>query len=987
MPSLQNSSHLSVQKLDHKQKADTIWLSLQNSANGGDLVAKEHYSLIIPLCHSPYLVSLIKRQIDFTISLLKDHSKDTIESLYSSVIKTITDPRPDFESFDRLSALLRQAKQKIALLTAFMDCNQLWSLDQVTWHLTDFADRSLQIAVAHAFHTVMKRGHLPWPNKKPEPVSPDLVKGSGYFILAMGKMGAGELNYSSDIDLIIFYDPEKITYTGKTDLRDCMIKISQKVIELMDRRTQYGYVFRTDMRLRPDPGSTPIAMTIDAALAYYHSHALNWERSAMIKARPAAGDLQTGQEFLQELSSWIWRKSMDYEAMGDILSIKNQINRHYDQREFTFQGYDVKLGQGGIREIEFFTQINQLLLGGRHPAFRTRGTLETLKNLASEDRISENDCITLTKAYQFFRRVEHHIQMINDEQNHTIPASIEQIKVLASFLGYQNLENFEQDVKAYSQQVTTIYDSLLPDGTPLETLSITTYDLEALLIAEGYADVRSVLNTVNKWMQGKYRAVQTNRAKKLVQSFLPTLLHEFAQSPKPESVIARFDRFLEQLPAGVQLFSMLQANPGLFKLLGRILGLAPALADTLSKQPSLWDAMLEPDFFDPLPDVDILSDQLKIYMQQCKDYQDILDYIRRWTHEKKFQVAIQTLEGIANIAESGPALTAIADTAIKALLPMVQEEFAQKHGSFSSGGLAMLAMGKYGGKELTFTSDLDVVFLYSVDDMTALSDGARPLSPSAYYSRLAQQSITAITALTSEGRLYEVDTRLRPSGNQGPLVVTLKTFQDYYSKAAWTWEHMALTRARIVYAPKDLSSPLMDTIYTTLSSGRDTDKLKRAVQKMRAMLFREFGSELIWNIKHTRGGLVDMEFIVQFLLLKHGGTEPSLFVPILPKAVKKLHDQAILTTPQSETILQSHHIQQTIQSILRISVAHHPKSSNDIPAALKAILLQVLNVQTFADVEDTLLQAQKALHAVYIDLIGDYLSPEEIPKDIKDTNQ
>ncbi|WND02274.1 bifunctional [glutamine synthetase] adenylyltransferase/[glutamine synthetase]-adenylyl-L-tyrosine phosphorylase [Temperatibacter marinus] len=951
-----------------QKSADNIWAFLKNSSNGGELKAEQDYAAIARLAgHSPYLTAIMKRFPDFTIKLVRSPQSN----FYSELVAPLESARPPEETKDQLSQILRDLKSQVSLLIAFMDIHDHWTLDEVTWHLTDFAEKSLGIAVSHAFSVSYKKGDLSWEGAS-QPVSLTYAEHSGYFTLAMGKMGGYELNYSSDIDLIIFYDPEKLSYKGRKSLKDCLIKLTQMVVEIMDRRTMYGYVFRTDLRLRPDPGSTPIAMTVDAALTYYQSHALNWERSAMIKARPVAGDLKEGQAFLDQLSSWIWRKSMDYEAMGDIIAMKDQINRHFKQHSLTLNGYDVKVGQGGIREIEFFAQINQLLFGGRHPEFRVRSTLQALESLANQGRVKGSLVSDLTKAYQFLRSVEHRIQMVNDEQTHTIPEETDALSNLVSFMGFSTIDHFEKEILRHTKIVAEIYDSLLPK--PQGEKEASNLDVLTLLEEAEFENFSAAHDIIKSWELGKYKALQTSRARKILRECTPFLIEEFSKNNHAYSALVRFDKFISKLPAGVQIFSLLQANPSLFRLLARVMSLSSSLADMLAKQTTLWDALLEPDFFAPLPDKETLSSHLNAQLDHCKTYEDILNTVRRWTNEKKFQIAVHILEGLSDIHESGPALTLVADVGIQNLIPRVEQDFEKKYGRFSDGGIGMLALGKYGGKELTFTSDIDVVFLYKVTDMTSLSSGARSLSPSQYFSRLGQHIITAIEALTPEGRLFEVDTRLRPSGSKGPLVVTLKTFQDYYTDAAWTWEHMALTRARLIYAPKGMKSPLLSTIYGTLSTHRDPEKLRNAVQKMRAMLFKEFGSENIWNIKHSRGGLVDLEFIVQYLVLKNGHQNTEIFIPEIHLALKELLRKELLSEKHYEILNHAHWLQQTLQSIVRLSMDIHPKSGEEIPHAMREILCKLCQVDRFEDVESTLLTTQKSLHSVYIDTIGDYLS-------------
>lgn len=939
------------------EKADEIWAILCEHCT--DLNNKPLASALFG--NSPYLAGLAKRDPASAIACLEKDPSEHFEAL----IEAMKEPRPDGETTADLMIFLRNQKNIVALLTAIADVAGRWTLEEVTGALSCFAATALELALAHALHPRMKKGELPWPDNREAPVSTALTATCGYFILGMGKLGAGELNYSSDIDLIALYDPTRTTYSGKHSLGHCFVKLTQELVHIMDQRTMHGYVFRTDLRLRPDPGATPVALSVEAAENYYHSMAVNWERSAMIKARVVAGDKNAGQDYMETMARWVWRKNMDFAALNDIAAIKNQINRHYSQKQRVFRGYDVKLGYGGIREIEFFAQINQLLHAGRHPGLRLKGTLDALDVMAMDQLISPKDHKSLSKAYRFLRTLEHRIQMVNDEQTHTLPTEDAAFDRLVSFMGYENAGRFEEDVRTTQQQVSEIYDSLLPDEESPVGDGFGSADLEDTLAKLGFEDPTGAAAVIDGWRRGRHRALRTERAKRLLEQILPGLLRAFSETHSAANALTRFDKFISQLPAGVQLFSLLQSNPSLFQLLARVMGLAPALADTLAKKPDLWDAVLEPGFYAPLECEEELTAKLQALLRSASDYQDILDIVRRFVAEHKFRIGVQLLESLSSVEESGEAQTRLADVALKVLVPRVEEEFAAKHGIFQEGGISIIAMGKYGGGELTHTSDLDIIFLYHVPDMDSVSDGAKPLMPSQYFSRLGQHIITAITALTPEGRLYEVDTRLRPSGSQGPLVVTLKTFVDYYSNAAWTWEHMALTRARLVIAPEPCRTPLEEAINAVLTTPHEPEGLLLAVADMREKLFGEFGTDNLWAIKHTRGGLVDMEFICQYLMLQVGAATPSVFHPRLLESVRRLQKVEALSPQQAAQIDAAHQRLQQVQSLLRLCLGGSPAGDNAIPEGLRTTLCKATGLKSFADLKDEILRLQSTVYSLF----------------------
>ena len=734
----------------------------------------------------------------------------------------------------------------------------------------------------------------------------------------------------------------------------------------MDQRTFEGYVFRVDLRLRPDPGATPIALPVEAALGYYHSIAANWERSAMIKASFAAGDPGAAQQYLQELDSWVWRKNMDFEALKEIGAIKNQINRHFDVEDAVFAGFDVKLGLGGIREIEFYAQINQLLHAGRNPSLRTRGTLETLRELARLGLSPSNVSEDLEKAYVYLRVVEHRIQMVNDEQTHSIPTADEAQDRLASFLGYASVEQFEKDIIAVTETVKTHYDAFLPDAGE-GSASVSDEQLVKWLDRCGLQDKKAAFETISAWKYGRYRALKTTRARSLLNQCLPELLAAFSKSNSPDSALVRFDTFLSQLPAGVQLFSLLQANPTLLGLLARVISLAPALANMLAKNTGLWDLVLGRHFFAPPLSTEDLTEELSVQLSTARDYQDVLDIVRRFAAEQKFRTGVLMLEGIASVAEIGDALSDMADVILSALVPIVESDFAAKHGTFSSenSGLAIFALGKYGGRELTHTSDLDIVFIYDGDAATEFSDGPKPLSPNVYYTRLAQHIITAITALTPEGRLFDVDTRLRPSGNQGPLAVSAKSFEDYYRDGAWVWEFMALTRGRVVYGPQKLTKTIQKITFSTLKRGPNRENLANDVLDIRQKLADQFSKDNPWDVKQVRGGIVDIEFICQFMALRHRDRLDMAALQSTNDCLRQLYEQGGFDETSYEQLLNAFMLQRTLQALLRLCLEHTPKDASEIPSGLVQVILDNTYFDNIIALEEGLRSAQDEVLAQF----------------------
>ena len=949
-------------------KANETLDCLDLAAPSGDTAIRLRLAARSAFGNSPYLAALAKRYPKQTCAMLYGG----LEEYFELIVAALAKPRDPDESDEDFMSFLRDQKNLAALLIALADIADLWTLEIVTKSLSRLATICLNVAVARALRTRMCAGDLPWPAgiDKRSSVTTAANSEYGFFLLGMGKLGGCELNYSSDIDLIALYDPARARYQGRKSVSDCFVKLTQNVVRYIDQRTMHGYVFRVDLRLRPDPGATPVALSVDAALGYYHSVAANWERSAMIKAAFASGDKVAADLYLEEMSSWVWRRNMDFEALRDIASIKNQINRHYSVEDASFRGYDVKIGIGGIREIEFFAQVNQLLHGGRNPSLRIKDTVGTLHELVSLKLIPEATCSELTDAYQYLRHVEHRIQMTNDEQTHTVPVDDDGVTRLCCFLGYASEVDFEQTLRGHNDRVRAHYDQLLP-GVAEENTTLTEGQIRAKLEEAGFTDPDAAIATINAWKFGRYRSLKTSRARDLLAQCLPELLSAFSNTHSPDAALNRFDTFLSQLPAGVQLFSLLQSNPSLLGLLARIIGLAPALSTILAKAPGLWDTVLSSRFFAPLEDAESLRLQLKTLLSTARDYQDQLDFVRRFYAEQKFRTGVLMLEGIATAGEIGTSLSVVTDVILQELIPIVEQDFAVKHGSFDNEthGISVLALGKYGGAELTHTSDIDIIFLYESAGEGVYSNGKKPLFSNVYYTRLAQHIVTAITALTPEGRLFEVDTRLRPSGNQGPLAVMVSTFEDYYQSAAWSWEFLALTRARVVFGPIQLAPKIQHIITAAVMRGPSCVDLAAETTSMRDKLRGQFGTPNIWDVKHTRGGLVDIEFICQFLTLKYAKGNPEIIQPNTPNSLKVLHSSSHLGLKNYRLLLAGYELQRAIQSQLRLCLDSLPQKDTDIPHGLQQILLNGAGCASFSQLKKHIFEAQQRCHRLFKILI------------------
>ncbi|MDA5193549.1 bifunctional [glutamine synthetase] adenylyltransferase/[glutamine synthetase]-adenylyl-L-tyrosine phosphorylase [Govanella unica] len=926
--------------------------------------------------NSPFLSRLAIRDVGFTLDLLTRGSRALVDELGRDLRTDV----PNLTTTDQVMAALRRAKNRMALAIAVADIADLWTVEEITAALSDFAECALDLATAHLLKLAMLRGEIAPPKGVTDiashPATPDIAAGSGYFLLGMGKLGARELNYSSDIDLIVFFDEEIVPYIGKRTAQDCYIKVTRELVRMMQELTSDGYVFRTDLKLRPDPGATPVAISVGAAEVYYQSVGLNWERAAMIKARPVAGDRAAASGFLSLIRGFVWRRHLDFAAVEDIHAIKGMIHRHHRHGDIALKGHDVKLGRGGIREVEFFCQIQQLISGGRERRLQAPRTLEALQMLRDLNKITPETEHELAAAYRFFRRVEHRLQMIRDEQTHMVPATDEGVAHIATFLGYDSVRDLETEMLDHLRTVKRHYDQLLePDrgdnGDTLPAPSLSSIDdsssMESQLGKFGFSDVTRIAQILAGWEFGRYRALRTPRSREILKRILPRLLMTLGESTDPDAAVTKFDEFLAKLPSGVQLLSLFQANPWLLDLMTEILGVAPALAAELAHRPLLLDAVLSPAFFNPLPDHPTLDAGLRDILYAAKDYQDILDLSRVWVNEQRFHVGVQILRGAIEAEAAGAALTRIADVLLNVMLGAVEDQFAQRYGRLPGGRLVVIGMGKLGGAELSFTSDLDMIFIYDAPE-DAASDGAKSLTAPVFYTRLTQAYINALTAMTGEGRLYEVDMRLRPSGSSGPLAVSLDAFRAYQQASAWTWEHMALTRARLVAGDTNLAEATETVIRDVLTAPRDADKLLLDVADMRRRLRNEFGTSNIWSIKHCPGGIVDVEFIWQYLQLKHASAHPEIVTEQSGEAISRLAAAGLIPAPWDHDLRPAYDLLHEVQGMLRLCTGKD-FTEDDAPTGLKSALAKASGDIDFAALKDRLIHSQTSVTAAYNALI------------------
>ncbi len=890
--------------------------------------------------NSPYLSRSLLNELPFFRQMAEQGYAETFRLMMDTLVREVE----ACTTRESLMALLRIAKRRASLLIALADITGVWKLEKVTESLSAFADTSICATVRFLLREGEKSGAIALAD------STNPEKDSGLLVLAMGKLGAGELNYSSDIDLIVFYDQNRVRYQGRHTAGQFFIRLAQGLTSILQDRTREGYVFRTDLRLRPDPGSNPIAVSIHNAGLYYETLGQNWERAAMIKARPVIGDEDTIQRFRGFITPYIWRRSLDFASIQDIHSIKRQIDSRQGGLPANLYNYNVKLGRGGIREIEFFAQTQQLIWGGRQPNLRSMATCDTLRALVEAGELRLEICDELIYAYRFYRKVEHRLQMIEDQQTHTLPDTPEKMQRIAVFLGYKDAVHFVEELTLTISRVRNHYAHLfenspsLASGDPNSGGSLVFTgaddDPETLetLKGMGFSDASHVASAIRGWHHGRYRAMRTKRARELLTELMPILLTAFSRTANPDAAFDRFNEFLSKLPAGVQIFSLFYSNPNLLDLIAEIMGGYPYIASNLSRAPVLLDYVLIPEFYDRLPKGKALKANLREAVAQGKDMEDALNAMRFWTNDRRFRIGIQCIKKTLPLHKAARNLSGIADAVIDVLMEEVRKDFEKTHGIVENGTFAVLGMGKLGGKEMTFSSDLDLVFVYDVPDSDALSTGAQPLPVSQYYARLSRRFVNALTSLTPEGTLYNVDLRLRPSGNDGPVVSHICAFVDYYKKSAWAWEYLALTRARVIHSPKPFKQHLKSLIRGMLSEKRDPLTFAEGVLDMYSRFRKAHPVTFPFRVKYTPGGLIELEYIAQYLQVKHAHLHPAVLSTNTVKAFKRLRKEGLLDQKAFTALMEAIALYTQVQGTMRLMGARQADEHTMTPGMERTLI-------------------------------------------------
>ena len=896
--------------------------------------------------HAPFLARALERSPELTALLAAGDGEAALAWARAQ------GDNPDAE------VALRRERLALAAALAVGDLACAFPLTRVVGELTAFADRALDRAIRTAIA---------------ERTGNDTA--AGFIALALGKQGAGELNYSSDIDPILLFDRERLARRSSDDPGEAAQRYARRVVALLAGNTADGYALRVDLRLRPASEVSPLAVPVGAALTHYQGHALAWERAAFIRARAAAGDITAGEDFLTAIRPFVWRSQLDFGAIEEISALTHRIRDSHAGPPAPGPGFDVKRGRGGIREIEFYAQTHQLIHGGRNASLRLRGTRAALDALAEAEWITLENARVLGEAYDRLRQVEHRLQMVGDRQTHTLPKG-EALDNVARLDGLADGAALVAELTAITVRTGRIYEELI--GRPKAATAPVAMPASALtpqLARLGFADPDALAERIKGWRDGRHAAIRSPQAVAAWDRLAPALLEAMARSDDPLRAITRWERIIESVPSAITTFRLLDARPDLIERLVAALTLAPVLSDELARKPELLDTLIDRHALD-LP-----ADTAAIMMRMRgaagrEDYEALLDAIRIVTGEIRFALGIQLIEGLADPLDIARALSRTAEAALHLAADATAEEFAAKHGRIAGSELLVLGLGRLGGGALTHASDLDIVYLFT-GDFAAQSDGERPLGATIYYNRLASRIGAALSVPTAQGALYEVDTRLRPQGNQGPLAVSCEAFGKYQREAAWTWEHMALARARVLYGSPAARAALEAVLAEVLGAPRGHAALRDAVLGMRAEMARHKPQSGPVDAKLARGGLVDIEFLVHYLQLRGEAANGTSLAEAAPQALDP--DLAVALAGLAEAGLVPEELAEPHALMSRMLVAGRllaPDGREPPPSGARA-LARACGYESYADLLDAFAAARQSVAHTWKKILGADILPSQ----------
>ncbi|MCC6502930.1 MAG: bifunctional [glutamate--ammonia ligase]-adenylyl-L-tyrosine phosphorylase/[glutamate--ammonia-ligase] adenylyltransferase [Deltaproteobacteria bacterium] len=897
------------------------------------LPQKDLSSLIKVCGSSNFLTSIILKNPQYLGWLFNEglNSARSIESLSEE----ITARTQELTTIEEVSKELRLIKQREYLRIGSRDLLRLSTLEETTRELSDLASASLDAAVNFSIER-LKAAH-----GSPLYIDHDgAEKEAGLTVIGMGKLGGRELNFSSDIDIIYIYSSDKGETTGVEGkdgsaiaLHAFFVKASTMATKLISNVTEDGFVFRVDLDLRPEGRSGDAANSLRSAEVYYESWGQMWERAAMIKARPVAGSRSLGEEFLSMIRPFVFRKYLDFTAIEEIKSMKEKIDLSLLRRNP--DAIDVKLGAGGIREIEFFCQALQLIHAGKDTLIRERNTLKTLRALLTRKYIKEEEESSLRQAYIFLRDLEHRIQIVEGRQSQAIPPSPEALEKLARMMGFSDTDEkkagefFWEEYRRTTHTVHEIFRSLFYASeetidAPAHIRVLLSPDLppvdgQEMLSELGFKDAETAWKNITHLREGPSFVHLSAKARVILQKLGPRFLERASRSPDPDRALAHLDRFISSIGARTTFYSLLLENPGVMDELIKVMGTSVFLSRDLIEHPESLDILLSNELSIPCKRKEDILSAFLLEASSGKDYETKLDTIRRLKSQELFRIGMNDIAGALTLRQVSNQMTFIAEAALEAAITLAKDELSERYGECPTGSFSVIGLGKLGGRELIYGSDLDILFVYS-DSPDGHTTGPKEISSHEYFVKLGQRIISVLTLRTKEGFVFNVDARLRPSGSAGVLVVSEEALLKYHSGATQVWERQALTKARAVAGDitfgKNIVKKLWDELYARELGPADIDEMLRIRGRMEVEIAKEDSTR--YNIKTGEGGIVDCEFLVQALQLRWGGSKKGLQTPYTLKALSRLGREGLLTIEERSAVQKAYSFMRSIETRQRI---------------------------------------------------------------------
>lgn len=900
-------------------------------------------SLLAILGYSNFLSSLIQRSPGDYVWLMREVGLSGTR--YSSAMHDdLTKRLPVGGELEDAGRILRVNKYREMLRIGVRDLLGAATLEETVHDISNLAEASIDASVEIAMT------HLKQKHGVPLRITERGVTRPGKFcVLGMGKLGGEELNYSSDVDLFYLYSSHEGMTTGRPSksggYRDSVenhrfyVRLGETITRLLNERTADGIVFRVDLRLRPEGESGEIAYSLPSLDVYYQSWGRTMDRLALLKGKPVGGDRRLGEVFLESMIRFVYRRHLDYTAIEEIGVLKEKIHRQIDEEASGIR--DIKLGRGGIRDIEFLIQSLQLIHGGRNPAIREKNSLRALDRLMKNGFLTERDAETLRESYIFLRTVEHRVQLVEERQTHTLPHSEDEISKLAYIMGFirdgkGDESRFREALNRVTEDVRVCYDHLFfTEDVPRSSRDVPEPNLlredlteeEAVeeLGSAGFSDPEAAYRNLLLLRDGPSYGHFTDTCRHLLRQIAPRLLAELKGVPDPDAVLVNLNRFIGKVGARASYYSMLARNPESIKLLASLFGSSPFLSGFLLRQPDLLDLMISGTDLSEGRSLEDLEEEIREILGPSPSFEDELIMLRRYRNGEILRIGLGDLLGLRKLPGVNMELTALAEGLLRASFDMAVRDVAVDRGD-PPGSFGVVAMGKMGGREMNYSSDLDLVFLFQG------GEGSRE-----FYTRVAQRMITIITSPTGEGVLYRADMRLRPSGHAGPLVTTLDSFRRYHQEDAMVWERQALTKARWVAGDREFGGNIAGTIDELTYSHAIGKEEVREIRRVRDRMENEISGESsgqFHDIKVGKGGLVDIEFAVQVLQLYYGHDLPEVRTASTMEALKALKDSGLVEENQYNAL---HRAYIFFREIENRSQLYQDRSDPRIPADEKKV--------------------------------------------------